>query len=62
VAIPKLRRSLAFLLSPDVPLKSLHCSSRQNSYSGRKAVNFGDLGACVREDLMNLLIERNRLG
>jgi hypothetical protein len=29
---------------------------------GRKAKNPGGLGACVREDLMDLLIERNRLG
>jgi hypothetical protein len=29
---------------------------------GAKALNLGSLGACVREDLMNLLIERNRLG
>ena len=29
---------------------------------GLKAINPGDLGACVREDLMDLLIERNQLG
>ena len=31
-------------------------------HSGPKAINPGGLGACVREDLMDLLIERNRLG
>jgi hypothetical protein len=29
---------------------------------GAKATNPGGLGACVREDLMDLLIERNQLG
>ena len=36
---------------------------RKTCHSGeKKAINPGGLGACVREDLMNLLIERNRLG
>ena len=32
------------------------------NHSGPKAINPGGLGACVREDLMDLLIERNQLG
>ena len=31
-------------------------------HSGPKAINPRGLGACVREDLMDLLIERNQLG
>jgi hypothetical protein len=30
--------------------------------SWRESENPGGLGACVREDLMDLLIERNQLG
>ena len=29
---------------------------------GGAGFSFGGLGACVREDLMDLLIERNQLG
>src|SRR5712691_7163278 len=34
----------------------------QPSHSGEKAINPGSARACVREDLMDLLIERNQLG
>jgi hypothetical protein len=31
-------------------------------HSGLKALNLRGMGTCVREDLMDLLIERNQLG
>jgi hypothetical protein len=37
-------------------------ASGGESHSGGKAINPRGLGTCVREDLMDLLIERNQLG
>lgn len=36
--------------------------SRRMTWDGKKAINPGGLGACVREDLMDLLFERKQLG
>ena len=41
-------------LVPFDEIKNIHSG-------GKKATNPGGLGACVREDLMDLLIERNQL-
>jgi len=37
-------------------------SGKHNSGIGIKALNPRGVGTCVREDLMDLLIERNQLG
>ena len=54
--------------APRAPTQRPGFSGREGSSSplprnpGGNATNPGGLGACVREDLMDLLIERNQLG
>lgn len=62
------RRSGSIPGLPYPPRKQFYCTQRRKlckrkvSQPGPKRKIPGGLGACVREDLMDLLIERNRLG
>ena len=47
---------------PGPELRGRRGAAPHRRNSGGKAINPRGLGTCVREDLMDLLIERNQLG
>ena len=63
------RRSGRIPALPYPPIKPLHCTAiadmhkrKSSTLEENSAKSQGVWGACVREDLMDLLIERNQLG